>query len=278
MRTLLIASLFLVLSLSAKAQTVVTFDSPAPAGSSGSRMPVTFGGITWPQTANQAWAWESMWNAGTTNHVYFDTASGTSRAFTFVQPSVLQSLQVFGDATGTLIITDDVGQSVMFSVAATSHVYVVTTNWTKLSSKVTMTYAAGWHLGFDNITYKSSSGVLLAANVREAMTSRDVAIGVMIPIAPCGIPENLITTDFIYVVAKQPVKEFLVETSATNATTSTAVKRQTVTTLSFPADGVLSIVGNSVVFKTSAGSFVIAITAQPSGTQVSSSSVTVTEP
>ena len=82
-------------------------------------MPATYGGMTF----GASWSWESAWQLDTTNNIYFSSAASNTQSFGFVQPEVFVSLQVFGDAAGTLTLTDDQGQITTFQVAKTGTIY-----------------------------------------------------------------------------------------------------------------------------------------------------------
>lgn len=151
------ALLFMFSATSSRGQaptTVVTFDNPAPSASAGA-MPATYDGMTF----GAAWSWESAWNPDTTNNIYFSSAVGNTQSFGFVQPEIFVSLQIFGDATGSLTLADDQGQTTTFEVAKTSTMYTVTTGWTKASKTVQVTYSQGWHAAFDNFTYQTPSTI-----------------------------------------------------------------------------------------------------------------------
>jgi hypothetical protein len=134
------------------ATTVVTFDNPAPSVSAGA-MPATFAGMTF----GAAWSWEAAWNPDTTNNIYFSSAASNTQSFGFVQPEIFVSVQVFGDAAGTLTLADDQGQTTTFQVAKTGTMYTVITSWTKASKMVNVTYTQGWHAAYDNFTYQTPS-------------------------------------------------------------------------------------------------------------------------
>jgi hypothetical protein len=114
-------------------------------------MPATFDGMTF----GGAWNWEGAWLGDSTNNIYFSSPSSNKESFGFVQPEIFVSVQVFGDATGTLTLADDQGQTLTFAVAQTNKLYTVTTGWTKPSNNVTATYTQNWHLAFDNFTYQT---------------------------------------------------------------------------------------------------------------------------
>lgn len=152
MKTCILACLVLLVAATvSEAQTVVVnFDSPAPSASPGT-MPSSYAGITFGPN----WSWEGAWMIDGTNNIYFTSASSNTQSFGFVQPEIFVSVQVFGDATGTLTLADDQGQTTTFQVAQTNVMYTVKTGWTKASKTVAVTYSQNWHLAFDNFTYQS---------------------------------------------------------------------------------------------------------------------------
>jgi hypothetical protein len=102
------------------------------------------------------WAWEPAYNVNPTNHIYFADEAGTSRSFQFaVGPRVLTSLRVFSPQEGTLTLSDDVGQTLTWTVSIGS-LQLVTTGWSRASTTVTVDFTAGWALGVDDIIYREA--------------------------------------------------------------------------------------------------------------------------
>ena len=100
------------------------------------------------------WRWESAYDADSTNHIFFDSPSETSRTLGFsAGPQVLVSLRVFTTASGTLTLSDDLGQTVTGTVR-TGSMQLVTTGWAQASTVVTVAFTAGWNLGITDITYR----------------------------------------------------------------------------------------------------------------------------
>jgi hypothetical protein len=135
--------------------TVVTFDAPAPPGLPTDLLSGVFGGIDF---GLGQWRWEGPTGPSPSNHVYFDSASGTARTFRFSSaPRVLTRLQVFtsgaGGASGTLTLSDDVGQRAT-AVVVVGALQLVATNWSLPSTVVTVTFSLGWNLGVDDIAYQ----------------------------------------------------------------------------------------------------------------------------
>ena len=147
-----IAALLLLVALaeSAIAQTTtVDFDNPAPPGASSSLVNGVFQGIDF---GTGQWRWETAYNVDATNHVFFDSPSGTSRSFRFSPgPRLLTSLRVFTSGAGTLTLADDQGQTLTRPVP-TGSMQLVTTGWTRASTVITVTFTSGWNLGIDDIT------------------------------------------------------------------------------------------------------------------------------
>ena len=155
-----VATLLLVIALAlaerAAAQTTtVTFDAPAPPGSSFSILSGVFQGIDF---GTGQWRWESAYNVDPTNHIFFDSSSGTSRTFRFSPaPRVLTSMRVFTSGAGTLTLSDDLGQTATRTVT-TGSMQLVSTGWARASTVVTVTFSAGWNLGIDDVTYSVTGG------------------------------------------------------------------------------------------------------------------------
>lgn len=148
-----------LLGSAAGAQTITTvdFDNPTPAGASGSLLSGVFAGIDF---GNGQWRWEAAFGPAPNNHIYFSSGTGTSRTFSFSPlPRVLNSLRVFAVNTGTLTLTDDLGQTTTQSLA-TGAMTLVTTGWTRESTTVTVSFTAGWDLGVDDITYGDAGPVV----------------------------------------------------------------------------------------------------------------------
>ena len=78
----------------ASAATVtVDFDNPTPPGASASLLQGVFQGIDF---GTGQWRWESAYGSDPSNHIFFESGSGTSRSWTFSPaPRKLTSLQVF---------------------------------------------------------------------------------------------------------------------------------------------------------------------------------------
>src|SRR2546421_2039799 len=135
--------------------TTVNFDTPAPPGASLSLLNGVFQGMDFG--AGQ-WRWESAYNVDPTNHIFFDSSTGTLRTFRFSPaPRLLTSMRVFTTGAGTLTLSDDLGQTITRAVA-TGAMQLVTTGWTLPSTVITVTFSSGWNLGIDDVTYSVAGG------------------------------------------------------------------------------------------------------------------------
>lgn len=133
------------------ADTTIAFDNPAPPGSSGSLFSGIFQGIDFG--ADQ-WRWEGAFGPDPTNHIFFDSSTGTSRTFTFSPaPQLLVSMAVFTGQNGTLTLTDNNGQTVSQNIT-TGSMQTVTTGWIQGSIIVTVNFTTGWDFGVDDIVYR----------------------------------------------------------------------------------------------------------------------------
>ena len=131
--------------------TTVTFDNPVPPGGSGSLLNGLFQGINF---GTGQWRWEGPFSPDSTNNIYFDSGTGTSRTFTFSPaPKTLVSMTVFTGVNGTLTLTDNLGQTTTRSIT-TGAMQSVTTGWAQASITVTVSFTAGWDLGVDDIRYR----------------------------------------------------------------------------------------------------------------------------
>jgi hypothetical protein len=149
----------------AQTSTVVTFDNPAPPGSPDSLLNGIFQGIDF---GTSQWRWSGPYGVDPTNSVYFASSSGTSRAFTFSPaPRLLNSINVYTTANGTLTLTDGVNPPITRTITIGS-MQLVSTGWILGSTTVTVTFSAGWSLGAGIVVSKffennvgHSSGIVL---------------------------------------------------------------------------------------------------------------------
>jgi hypothetical protein len=154
-RITLLAGLLLAAWQANAQTTVVTFDNPAPPGSSDSFLNGTFQGIAF---GTSQWRWSGPYASNPTNNIYFGSGTGTSRTFTFSPaPRILDSIRVYTVVNGTLTISDGVNATVTRSVT-TGSLQTVPTAWTQGSTTVTINFTAGQDLGVDDITYRVPGG------------------------------------------------------------------------------------------------------------------------
>jgi hypothetical protein len=130
--------------------TTVNFDSPAPPGSPGSPLQGTFQGVDF---GTGQWVWDGPYASNSTNHIFFNSASGTSRTFGFASPRILDSVAVYAVTSGTLTLSDNLGQIATRTVNPGSLI-TVATGWSLASTTVTVNFTAGWDLGLDNIVHR----------------------------------------------------------------------------------------------------------------------------
>ncbi|MDJ0928347.1 MAG: InlB B-repeat-containing protein, partial [Gammaproteobacteria bacterium] len=149
-----ILMLSIVLVGGAYGQTVVVdFDNPQPPGSSFSLLN-QHAGIDW----QNAWRWEGPYGPSDSNHIFFHNGNGTSRTFGFQSgPRVLEAIDVFAMANGSLTLSDDQGQ-LLTQALSPGAVITVPTGWVQPSTVVTVAFTGGWDLGVDNITHRPAGG------------------------------------------------------------------------------------------------------------------------
>jgi hypothetical protein len=129
----------------------VNFDNPVPPGVPGGLLTGIFEGINF---GTDEWRWAGAFGPNTTNHIFFDSAVGTSRTFQFASgPRVLESLMVFTGVAGTLTLSDDQGQ-VVNQALAPGGLQLIQTGWTQESTTVMVGFTAGWDLGVDDIVHR----------------------------------------------------------------------------------------------------------------------------
>jgi concanavalin A-like lectin/glucanase superfamily protein len=131
--------------------TTVTFDTaPAPECTDGVFQGIDFG--------TGQWQWSGSYYVNSTNHIYFADSTGTSRTFQFSPaPQVMQSMSVYSVTPGVLTLADDTGQT-LTSEVTTGALQLVTTGWTRPSTRVTVSFTGGWDLGVDDITFTAKPG------------------------------------------------------------------------------------------------------------------------
>src|SRR5690606_34812917 len=132
---------------------VVTFDDPSPPGAPDSLLNGVFDGIDF---GSGQWRWSPPYSSNPTNNVYFASSSGTSRSFTFASgPRVLESVNVYTVAAGTMTLTDGVNPPVTRTIGV-GPMQLVTTGWSLPSETVTVAFTEGWALGVDDITHRAA--------------------------------------------------------------------------------------------------------------------------
>jgi hypothetical protein len=133
------------------AEITVTFDDPVPPGVSGDLLTGIFEGIDF---GSGQWRWEGAFGVNPTTHIFFDSAVGTSRILQFSPaPRLLESLRVFTGMTGTLTLSDNLGQQVNLNLNP-GVLQVIQTGWSQSSTSVTVDFTAGWELGIDDIVHR----------------------------------------------------------------------------------------------------------------------------
>lgn len=131
----------------------VDFDNPAPPGSSNSFLQGVFQGIDF---GTGEWRWEGPDNVNPSNQIFFSSASGNSRTFTFAPaPRILESMMAATLSAGTLTLSDDLGQTVI-QVIASGSLQLINTGWTQASTSVTVNVTSGWDLSIDDIRYREA--------------------------------------------------------------------------------------------------------------------------
>ncbi len=140
-------------STGGSAATTVTFDSPVPPGSSDSALTGTFQGINF---GSGGWFWGGSFAADGTRNIYFSSSSAKSGSFSFATAQLFNGLKISTGTAGALTLSDNQGQTKSVSVPAGSFV-TVSTGWSKPSTKVTVTFSAGWEAVFDDLSYGSAA-------------------------------------------------------------------------------------------------------------------------
>ena len=126
---------------------LIDFDQPSPGVAHQALLNGIYQGIDWGQGQ---WRWEGPYGPNPSGHVYFDSASGTSRSFRLVEGvQILRQLRAFSTIAGTLTLADDRGQQVTQAIGVGSLIRVVT-GWQQPSRIITVTFTEGWALGLDD--------------------------------------------------------------------------------------------------------------------------------
>jgi hypothetical protein len=134
----------------------VNFDNPAPSGGPDSFVNGTFQGLNF---ATSLWRWSAPYSVNPTNSIYFGSATATSRTFSFASaPRVLNSINVYTTAAGTLTLSDGVNSPLTRNVTVGS-MQLVTTNWNQAATTINVTFTGAWALGVDDITHSPGGPV-----------------------------------------------------------------------------------------------------------------------
>ncbi len=167
-------------STSGTTTTTVNFDNPAPSGARDSALNGTFQGINF---GSGQWYWGGAYASNTTNNIYFAAQGQKSASLSFSTPKVLQGLSVVSTVSGTLTLTDNLGQTVSSAIGTTAK--TVTTGWTKASTTVNVSFTGGWNAVFDNIQYASTgtgSGTSVTINSGSVSSSTFKLSGISFPL------------------------------------------------------------------------------------------------
>lgn len=134
--------------------TVITFDNPTcPNGGNGQALTGTFQGINW---GSSPWDCEIAGSPTDTTTSASWNVNQTSATFSFVSPSVLNSLKAGTSAgSGTYSISTDAGESISASLVSGNPVVLITTGFTQAATVVTIGFTGGWTVETDDITYSA---------------------------------------------------------------------------------------------------------------------------
>lgn len=145
----------------------VTFDNPAcPSGNGGASLSGIFGGINWGASP---WDCEVAGAPTDTTTSISWNRQVTSATFSFTSPSILQSLNAGTETgSGTLTISTDAGESLSQTLRSGVPAVLITTNFTKPATVVTVKFTNGWTLELDNITFSASVPVTIGISPASA--------------------------------------------------------------------------------------------------------------
>lgn len=131
----------------------IDFDNPTPPGFPEDLLEGVFQGVDW---GTGQWRWEGPFPTDPTNHIFFSSLEGTSRAFTFSPgPRILDRVDVvdiWSGSGGVVTFSDDRGQTVSQTVSPGERQTVIT-GWTQGSTTVTVGYTLGWLFNLDNVVH-----------------------------------------------------------------------------------------------------------------------------
>ena len=133
-------------------------DGAPPGLSSNDYMPSRWAGINWGTTTNSRWRFTGAYGVNSTNGVYFDSSTGTSRVLTFAYgPATFDTLRFYRETNGAINYTVSNGSDTNASGSCTSSC-LVNTGFTTATTSVTVTITQGWDVGVDDIRYRVGNG------------------------------------------------------------------------------------------------------------------------
>src|SRR6202158_3181416 len=171
LKNLTLSALVLFATMFATATTTtVNFDNPACPNLNGS-LTGTFGGINW---GSSPWGCEIAGSPTDPTVSVSWNRQVTQGTFSFTVPSVLISLNAgTASGSGTLTISTDAGETTgprtLTSGVAGA---LITTNFTKPATVVTVKFTNGWTIELDNIAYSNTPAVSIAI----APTTASIAV------------------------------------------------------------------------------------------------------
>jgi hypothetical protein len=166
------------------ATTTVNFDNPSCPNLNGS-LTGNFGGINW---GSAPWSCEIAGSPTDTTISVSWNQQVTSGTFTFVSPSVLNSLQVASSSgNGTFTLSTDAGESISSAtITGGSGLKTITTNFTKPAGKVTVGFTGGWTIEIDNVVYTTSTAVGINVSPSSASVATNATQQFTATVTNCG--------------------------------------------------------------------------------------------
>lgn len=157
--------LFTLIAASVAGATTVNFDNPQ-CPNLNSFLTGIFGGINW---GSAPWGCEIAGSPTDTTISVSWNKQVTSGTFSFTSPSVLQSLNAgTSSGSGTLTISTDAGETLSRTLTSGVAAPLVTTNFVKPATAVTVTFTNGWSIELDNITYSNQAVVGISVSSPSA--------------------------------------------------------------------------------------------------------------
>lgn len=98
------------------------------------------------------WGWSKPFDADTTNNVFLKGSSG--RLDFTAGARQIKSIDLYALETGTVTITDELGQTASAVIPADSSMHSISLNFSAPSSSLTITFTAKRKLGIDNLLYQ----------------------------------------------------------------------------------------------------------------------------